>query len=252
MILKINNWLKKPDSHRLYSEGLRLFREFGSIQYPQILARLEAGFFGSNMDDMVHYLDILAKDEKTKSRGEKVDEKTAEVVVIEEEIKKSEKERKIWTAEKDSGFFDLQKKLRNARQTRAKISDSFHQCNGDFERLRVCEQISEQTQIIREYESRELEYKRTGEIQNINDLKKSNEFVLPETLEELKKENRKYKDRIYRAKISLKMLMAELEKKQDYRIKMKIEKKDNYRKECEIRKQLIQTAINDKRANGAK
>jgi len=251
MILKINNWLKKPDSHQLYSEGLRLFREYGS-KYPKILARLEAGYFGSNKADMVHYLQKIADDKET--QPVKTTSKEVEVVVVvhEVEIKKSEKERKIWTAEKDSGFFDLQKKLRNARQTRAKISDSFHQCNGDFERLRVCEQISEQTQIIREYESRELEYKRTGEIQNINDLKKSNEFVLPETLEELKKENRKYKDRIYRAKISLKMLMAELEKKQDYRIKMKIEKKDNYRKECEIRKQLIQTAINDKRANGAK
>jgi hypothetical protein len=251
MILKINNWLKKPDSHQLYSEGLRLFREYGS-KYPKILARLEAGYFGSNKADMVHYLQKIADDKET--QPVKTTSKEVEVVVVvhEVEIEKAKETKRIWTAEKDAGFFDLQKKLRNARQTRAKMSDSFHQCFSDLDRLRVCEQIAAQTTIIKEYEQRDIEYKRTGEIQNIEDLKKANEFVLPDTIKELMKEQKRYKDRIYRAKISLKILTAQLEKNEDYRIKMKIEKKDNYRKECEIRKQLIQTKLNDKRENSAK
>ena len=252
MSLEINNYLKKAESERLYSEGLRLFERYGSVKYPNLLQRLKAGYFGSNRSDMEYHLRLLANDPDTVAKGDVEVEGKVPVIVVYDAPKMATPQPKKWTAEADAGFYDLNRKLRKAYQKRAQTSDSFHQCESDYERALVCQSLTEQSKIIKEYEARIEDYRKTGTMQTLDDLKQKDQFILADTYSELLKQQKVYKDRIRRLNLRITMLEGELEKKPNNRKRRELHNKQEKLSEYTHHQSLIKEAIANERENRRK
>jgi hypothetical protein len=241
MIFEINTWLEKPETHRLYSEGLELLEEFGSKRFSNQLQQIRCGY---NMPVLVHCLTLLNSSETSDPKPTK--NEPPKIVI---HHTPAPVEKRTFDPTQDKDFFSLQKELRQAIHQRMRMSDSFHNCESDLDRLRVCEQIEEQTRIINEYQTRIDDYKKTGTMESFEDLKKANEFQIADTYEGLLKQQKILTDKIRRCKIRIQQLLGELEKQENYRTRMKLENKEKIRKELQIQKNIIKEKLDDERKN---
>lgn len=167
----VETYLAMPDTERLYSAGLELFRQYGYNQWPSLWERLQLGPLGRNRELLETHLKQLA--------GSSLD---APVIPPRPQIiiKQAEPEQKKVPA----GVleYELLKKIRHHRQNRARYSQTFHNCSTDEERALVCDAIQAENDIIKAIGGKIAYVKRFGKLPPEQE---PEEFILPNNLKEL-------------------------------------------------------------------
>ena len=236
-MLTIKEYLKKPPSHQLYREGLKLFRSVGATKYPDVLKQLERGIIGNNRGLLLLYLRKL-KDEPVVEQGA-VPAKPKIVILAPPAPTPSNVFR---PTDLSAEYEQRCKVLRQLFHKRKRQSDFFHQCSSDLERARNCDAIKKITLEIREAQS-DLEYYKQHKKFPIKEEEKG--FELATTKEGLQKQNRIVQDRIYRAEKRIVVLLAQLKKQENYRVRMAMEKKEARVKELIDQKQIIKEKLRE-------
>lgn len=129
----VDTYLAKPTGERLYSEGLRLFHQYGLNAYPKAWQKLSPGPFGRNKEDLEGLLRrISAAGLADAAAFPPAPAQQITVHTIPPPPKKED------VADLEYGVL---KDIRHKRQERMRHSQSFHDCKTDADRAMVCDAI---------------------------------------------------------------------------------------------------------------
>lgn len=138
---EIRTYLAMPDTHRLYSAGLKLLAAYGLPTYQQQYTELSTGGpVGGNRSSLMAILGALSS----------VKEPPPAAAIQPKSVTPK-------TGEELNTEVDLLLSIRRMRQERAKLSQQFHSCATDEERAAVCDAIDKQNQLIAKREG-EISY----------------------------------------------------------------------------------------------
>lgn len=244
MSLTIKTYLKKAASHQLYSEGLALFRKHGSVLYPSILRQLEKGYFGSNKQTMLHYLQKIA----AQVDDQPIQHKEKKIIVHEAKTPNpktmpSGKTRKIVRpGESSSNYYALLKEIRNAIHVRMQISQTLHDCMNQADGIIVVEKIEEQGKVIKALQAKKEYYEKHGEMPEVEEI---TDFELADTFEGLQKQLKIVRDRVRNAEKGIQHKSTQLEKGENFKIRAKLIKQEAYRKELLEQGLIIKAELNE-------
>ena len=142
----VEAYLQQPATHRLYSEGLKLFQAYGLNAYPQAWQKLSAGPFGQNKEELEGILRRIAQQPLPEVAPAPPPKVTVHAVPAPQSPE-----------EPVNLEYDVLKKLRHHRQRRMQLSQSFHDCETDDDRAHVCDLIQAENDALRQLDG-ELAY----------------------------------------------------------------------------------------------
>lgn len=134
---EIRDYLRRPASMRLYSQGMVLFQKYALMrpQFAPHFATLSVGPMGNNIQTL---------EECLKACLQLAPPAPPKVVTVETKPKPAS------LAVKSRREVDLLVKIRKLRIDRAKTSQRFHSCESDLERAHICDIIEDIEAQIKE------------------------------------------------------------------------------------------------------
>jgi uncharacterized protein YhaN len=168
----LQEYIKLPKSHQLYSTGLSLLRKYGQEHYPAELQKLSVGPMGNNRLQLMQLLKKIC--------SQPISAKPSVIRVHAAPVQTSD------ITPTNGKEIELLLQLRKARQNRAKCSQQLHGCHSDTERAQVCDMIDRASAEVKSLEQQYNHLKATGSLPP----EEEDDFniPLPNTLDDLKKE----------------------------------------------------------------
>jgi len=177
---EIQQYLDLPDSHRLWSLGLELFKRYGISRRPDLLAKFQHGPLGYNRRELEEYLQSIAHLSQAQATPEPA--KPPQVIV--------HRSTGSDLLPQDDPLIRRQfVHLRHLRQEQARTAQSFHNCTSDADRAAVCDKLDLILEEIRATDGRVEHIRLYGTLPKPPE---PEAFEVPEDLKELKRlRNRK-------------------------------------------------------------